>query len=122
MHNQSINSVPSGNQNSETSTSGLVNYPTRNHNEKQPIVRGGYVFALIVAMILGFQSLEASYERVNGQENISFATKSAPSSLLVSGLTLIGLGLGIEIDKSTIFSKGKGIIQLLVNSSMDEED
>ncbi|NET85897.1 MAG: hypothetical protein F6J94_29620 [Moorea sp. SIO1F2] len=122
MHNQSINSVPSGNQNCEASTSSLVNYPTRNHNDKQAIVRGGYIFALIVAMILGFQSLEASYERVNGEENISFATKSPPSSLLVSGLTLIGLGLGIEINKSTIFSKGKGIIQLLVNSSMDEQD
>ena len=112
MYNQSINSVPSGNQTSEASTSSLVNYPTRNHNEKQPIVRGGYVFALIVAMILGFQSLEASYERVNGEENISFATKSVPSSLLVSGLTLIGLGLGIEIDKSTISSKSKGIIEV----------
>ncbi|NEO12371.1 MULTISPECIES: hypothetical protein [unclassified Moorena] len=122
MQNQSINSVPSGNQNYEASTSALVNYPTDNHNEKQPIVRGGYVFALMVAMILGFQSLEASYERVNGQENISFATKSPPYSLVVTELTLIGLGLGIEIDKSTIFSKGKGIIQLLVNSSMDEEE
>ena len=122
MQNQSINSVPSGNQDSEASTSGLVNYPTDNHNQKQPIVREGYIFALIVAMILGFQSLEASYERVNGEENISFATKSAPSSMVLTGLTLIGFGLGIEIDKSTIFSKGKGIIQLLVNSCMDEED
>lgn len=122
MQNQSINSVPSGNQNSQASTSGLVNYPTDNHNEKQPIVRGGYVFALIVAIILGFQSLEASYERVNGQENISFATKSPPYSLVVTQLTLIGLGLGIEIDKSTVLSKSKGIIQLLVNSCIDEED
>ena len=121
MQNQSINSVPSGNHNCEASTSGLVNYPTDNHNEKQPIVRGGYIFALIVAMILGFQSLEASYERVNGEENISFATKSAPSSMVVTGLTLIGLGLGIEIDKSTISSKSKGILELLVSYYMEQE-
>ena len=95
--------------------------PNRQTRARQRVVGGGYLFALIVAALLGMQSLNASYKRINGEEDFLFATKSPPSAILIIGLTLIGLGLGIEIDKKTITSSAKVLFNGLVDSSATEE-
>ncbi|HEY9676248.1 MAG TPA: hypothetical protein V6D11_32700 [Waterburya sp.] len=94
--------------------------PNRQTRTRRTVVGGGYIFALIVAALLGIQSLDASYKRVNGEEDFNFATKSPPSVILIIGLTLIGLGLGIEIDKTTIASSTKELINGFVDSSSNE--
>ncbi len=96
--------------------------PNRRHKARQPVVGGGYIFALLVAVILAIQSFDASYKRVHGEEDVVFATKTPPSTILILGLTLIGLGLGIEIDKTAIFSSTKGLLGGLVNDSKSEGD
>lgn len=96
--------------------------PNRHTINRKTVVGGGYIFALIVAALLGIQSLDASYKRVNGEEDFNFATKSPPSVILIIGLTLIGLGLGIEIDKTTIFSSTKELMKGFVDSSSNEEN
>lgn len=98
-----------------------INCPNRQPKGRQPVLGGGYIFALIVALILAFESLDASYKRVQGVEDIVLATKSPPSYILVIGLTLIGLGLGIEIDKSVFFSNSKELIKGMIASSLSEE-
>lgn len=97
-----------------------INCPNRQGKEKQPVVGGGYLFALIVAIFLGIQSFDASYKRIHGKEDFIFATKSPPSILLITSLTLIGLGLGIEIDKTMVSSTAKGLLGGLIDTSKSE--
>lgn len=99
-----------------------IDCPNRQLKARKPVLGGGYIFALIVAVILGMQCLEASYKRIHGEEDFLFATKSPPSAILIVGLTLIGLGLGIEIDKTIIASNTKGLIRGLVHYSQSEEN
>jgi|ERR687886_316578 hypothetical protein len=99
-----------------------IDCPNRKPKPRQPVLGGGYIFALIVAVLLALQCLDASFKRVHGEDDFLFATKSPPSALLIAGLTLIGLGLGIEIDKRMISSSAKGLLTGLVNSSKSEED
>ena len=99
-----------------------LNCPNRQANTKHTVIGGGYLFALIVAVFLGIQSFEASYKRIHGEEDFLFTTKSPPSILLISSLTLIGLGLGIEIDKTMISSTAKGLLGSLINTSNSEEN
>lgn len=98
-----------------------IDCPNRQTTARKPVLGAGYIFALIVAVILGMQCLEASYKRVHGEEDVLFSTKSPPSTVLIVGLTLIGLGLGIEIDKTMITSSTKGLIRGLVNYSKSED-
>lgn len=105
----------------EYSHSCPINCPNRQTKTKQRVVGGGYLFALIVAVLLGLQCLDASYKRVRGEEDLLFSTKSPPSAIIIAGLTLIGLGLGIEIDKSMISSTAKSLLGGLANSSSSEE-
>lgn len=95
--------------------------PNRRAKARQPVVGGGYLFALIVAVLLGMQCLEASYKRVHGEEDLLFATKSPPSAILIAGLTFIGLGLGIEIDKTMVLSSTKDLLRGLISDSKTEE-
>jgi len=106
----------------ESSHSCPINCPNRQTKAKQRVLGGGYLFALIVAMLLGLQCLDASYKRVHGEEDLLFSTKSPPSAMIIAGLTLIGLGLGIEIDKSMISSAAKSLLGGLGNSSKSEEN
>jgi uncharacterized membrane protein YczE len=99
-----------------------VDCPNRHSAKRRTVVGGGYIFALIVALLLGIQSLDASYKRVNGEENVTFATKSPPSAILIVGLTLVGLGLGIEIDKSILSASSKGFVKSLVTHYVSEEE
>lgn len=105
----------------EASHSCPMNCPNRGAKSRQPVVGGGYIFALIVAVLLGMQCLEASYKRVQGQEDFLFATKSPPSAILIAGLTFIGLGLGIEIDKTMLMSSTKDLLRGLLSDSKTEE-
>lgn len=106
---------------SESSDNCPINCPNRRSKAKQPVLGGGYLFALIVAILLGMQCLDASYKRINGEEDFLFATKSPSSVILITGLTLIGLGLGIEIDKTMLSLGAKSILQGLLHSSNHEE-
>jgi hypothetical protein len=99
-----------------------IDCPNRQTNARKPVLGGGYLFALIVAVILGIQCLDASYQRVRGEEDFLFSTKSPPSAILIAGLTLIGMGLGIEVDKTILASSTKGLIRRLVNYSQVEEN
>jgi uncharacterized membrane protein YczE len=99
-----------------------IDCPNRQTNARKPVLGGGYLFALIVAVILGIQCLDASYKRVHGEEDFLFSTKSPPSAILITGLTLIGMGLGIEVDKTILASTAKGLIRGLVNYSKAEEN
>lgn len=107
---------------SEASHTCPVDCPNRHSEKRRTVVGGGYIFALIVALLLGIQSLDASYKRVNGEENVTFATKSPPSAILIVGLTLVGLGLGIEIDKSILSASSKGFIKSIVTHYVAEEE
>lgn len=106
----------------EENSSCPIDCPNRRSQDRQPVLGAGYIFSLIVATLLAFQSLDASYKRVNGEEDIIFATKSPPSTVLVIGLTLIGLGLGIEIDKSIISLNPKELIRGIVDYSQEEDE
>jgi hypothetical protein len=99
-----------------------VDCPNRHSGKSRTVVGGGYIFALIVALLLGIQSLDASYKRVNGEENVTFATKSPPSAILIVGLTLVGLGLGIEIDKSILSASSKGFVKSIANHYVSENE
>jgi hypothetical protein len=96
--------------------------PNRQSSARQRVLGGGYIFALIVALLLAMQCLDASYKRVHGEDDFLFATKSPPSALLIAGLTFIGLGLGIEIDKTMISSTAKALLRGIVNDSQSEGD
>lgn len=121
---ESVNNSASSNQISEENSNCQINCPincpNRYSKARRPVLGGGYIFALIVALILAIQSVDGSYKRVDGEEDIIFATKSPPSALLVIGLTLIGLGLGVEIDKSFFLSSSKQLLRGIVISSPDE--
>ncbi len=97
-----------------------VSCPNRQSHGRKPVLGAGYIFALIVAVIIGFESLEASYKRVNGEEDFLFNTKSPPPTILIAGLTLIGLSLGIEIDKSILLSGSKELLKSFVSSDKSE--
>jgi hypothetical protein len=99
-----------------------IDCPNRQSKSRQPVLGGGYIFALIVALLLAMQCLDASYKRVHGEDDFLFATKSPPSALLIAGLTFIGLGLGIEIDKTMISSTAKGLLRGMVNDSQSQGD
>lgn len=99
-----------------------IDCPNRHSAKGRTVVGGGYLFALIVALLLGMQSLDASYKRVNGEEDVTFATKSPPSAILIMGLTLVGLGLGIEIDKSILSATSKGFVKSIVTHYVSEEE
>jgi hypothetical protein len=96
--------------------------PNRQSSARQRVLGGGYIFALIVALLMAMQCLDASYKRVHGEDDFLFATKSPPSALLIAGLTFIGLGLGIEIDKTMISSTAKALLRGIVNDSQSERD
>jgi len=99
-----------------------IDCPNRQSKARQRVLGGGYIFALIVALLLAMQCLDASFKRVHGEDDFLFATKSPPSALLIAGLTLIGLGLGIEIDKTMISSTAKGLLRGIVNNSQSQGD
>ncbi len=99
-----------------------IDCPNRQSKARQRVLGGGYIFALIVAILLAMQCLDASFKRVHGEDDFLFATKSPPSALLIAGLTLIGLGLGIEIDKTMISSTAKGLLRGIVNDSQSQGD
>jgi hypothetical protein len=99
-----------------------IDCPNRQSKARQRVLGGGYIFALIVALLLAMQCLDASFKRVHGEDDFLFATKSPPSALLIAGLTLIGLGLGIEIDKTMISSTTKGLLRGIVNDSQSQGD
>ncbi|MGB7441708.1 MAG: hypothetical protein WA919_11615 [Coleofasciculaceae cyanobacterium] len=120
MSNTSTNST-SPPANCQDGPSCPVNCPNRRTEARKPVLGGGYVFALIVASLLAIQSIDASYKRVNGEEDLIFATKTPSSSILVIGLTLVGLGLGIEIDKSIIHFGSQRLLKGLIHYSSSEE-
>lgn len=69
---------------------------------KSASVGGGYIFSLIVTLFLASQCFQFSYQRQSGAEDLSFSSQVPPVHVLVGCLALIGLGLGIEIDKSSV--------------------
>lgn len=73
-------------------------------------VGAGYLFALIVALILGSQMVDFRYSKSKGEEDILLATKQPGVAWVLSCTLLIGLGLGIEIDKSEI---GKAVTEVV---------
>jgi len=97
-----------------------IDCPNRHKEARKPVLGGGYVFALIVASLLAIQSFDASYKRINGEEDLIFATKTPSSSILVIGLTLVGLGLGIEIDKSILHFGSQKLLKGLIHYSSSE--
>lgn len=64
--------------------------------------RAGYCFALLLSLILVGSQLKGSYRKENGEENLTLELTPPNKELLVFILPLIGLSLGVEVDKARL--------------------
>ncbi len=87
--------------------------PRRQQNSR---LGAGYVFSAIVSLLLALSCVHISYRlHADRTEELLVATQTPPDHVLIVALTLIGLGLGIEIDKSAL----TGAIASLLSSKQN---
>lgn len=63
-------------------------------------VRAGFLFSFFVAALLATQSINFSYSKGKGGEEVVLRTQTPDILWLIICTPLIGLGLGVEVDKS----------------------
>lgn len=69
-------------------------------------VGAGFLFSLLMSFVLFSQAIDFSYSKAKGDEEIVLKGKTPDILWLLVCAPLIGLGLGVEVDKSSI---GKAI-------------
>lgn len=81
------------------------------HSPKEPkSVRAGFVFSLFVATLLATQGIDFSYSNGKDGEALVLKTKTPDIAWLIICTPLIGLGLGVEVDKSEM---GKALAEVV---------
>lgn len=79
-------------------------------SERPKGVRAGFVFSLFIAGLLASQSIDLSYSNGKDGESLNLKTKTPDIAWLIICTPLIGLGLGVELDKSEI---GKALAEVV---------
>lgn len=80
----------------------------------------GFVFSLIMSVLLASQAIDWSYSKSPDREEVILKSKTPDALWLIICSPLIGLGLGIEVDKSEMGRAMAAVVRRYLGGHSDE--